>query len=506
MIVPIVAMSLSKASIESRAKDWRNGAVVYQVFVDRFVPPANPRAKAKFYASPRTFHSWDDLPKAGKFDPKLGVWTHELDFWGGDLKGVESKLSYIRDLGADVLYLNPIHEAFTNHKYDAIDYKKVDPAFGTTKDLSGLISKSHKSGLKVVLDGVFNHMGRRSPYLQDALKSAKSPYRDWFFLGKQYQAGYKGWLGGVNMPVLHLEDAGLQKYLWRDKDSVVQHYLNLGIDGWRLDVAYEIGPELLGEITKYAHKAKKGSLVVGEILGYPAGWFPNIDGQYNLFAPGLCMEMLDGTVSGGRAADMLNDYVADAGIENVLKSWLVADNHDTPRLTSMLPSDKDRMLEWALLFTLPGCPNVYYGSELGMTGGGDPENRAPMRWDLVSPQNETLAWVKKLIGFRKSHPSLRYGDFQALRTEKLLAFTRTTGLLREDVIVVVNPTAKKVTETFAHRMGNLMSWEEMQDLVSGGKVLQKMGLMTVEAPPKSIQIFVPVVTRVNGFSPYDRIK
>ena len=506
MIVSIVAMSLMKSSIESRAKDWRNGAIIYQVFVDRFVPPTNPKAKAKFFGAPRTYKLWDELPKAGKFDPKVGVWTHELDFWGGDLPGVESKVDYIKDLGADVLYLSPIHEAFTNHKYDAIDYKKIDPAFGSTKDFTSLVSKSHKAGLKVVLDGVFNHMGRRSPYLQDALKNTKSPYRDWYFLGKQYEAGYKGWLGGTNMPVLHLEDSGLQKYIWKGEDSVVQHYLKLGIDGWRLDVAYEIGPEFLGEITKYAHKAKKGSLVVGEILGYPAGWFPNLDGQYNLFAPGICIEMLKGNVDGGRTGAMLNEYVQDAGIDNVLKSWLVADNHDTARLTTMLPDDKDRMLALALLFTLPGCPNVYYGSELGMKGGGDPENRAPMRWDLVTKENATLNWVKKFVTFRRSHPSLKYGDFQGLQTDKLLAFTRTTGKLRENAIVVVNPTAKRVKETFVHRIGNLMSWEEMEDMISGQKDRQMAGMMTVEMPPKSIRIYTPIITRVNGFSPYDRIK
>ena len=506
MVVSIVALSISMSSIESRAKDWRNGAVIYQVFVDRFVPPTDPKSKAKFFPAPRKFKAWDELPKGGKFDPKVGVWTHELDFWGGDLPGVESKIGYIRELGADVVYLNPIHEAFTNHKYDASDYMKIDPSFGTMKDMSDLIAKSHKSGMKVVLDGVFNHMGRHTPYLASALSSENSPYRKWFFIDKKYKAGYKGWLGGTNMPVNHLEDVGLRKYLWTGSDSVVQHFLKLGIDGWRLDVAYEIGPEFLGDLTKHAHKAKKGSLVVGEMLGYPAGWFPNVDGQYNLFAPELCNQALKGNISGGRVGLMLNDYVQDAGIEHVLKSWLIADNHDMVRLATALPEMEDRKLALALLFSLPGCPNIYYGTELGMTGGDDPANRAPMRWDLNTPENETLSWVKKLIGFRKTHPSLRYGDFHALQTDKLIAFTRTTGKLRENVIVVVNPTDKKVTETFAHRIGNLMSWQTIEDQITGEKMTQKVGMMTVQIPPKSIRIYTPVVTRTNGFSPFDRIK
>ena len=506
MVASIVALSMSTSNMECRSKDWRNGAVIYQIFVDRFVSPIDRANKAKYFLSPRTFKDWDDLPKGGKFDPRLGVWTHELDFWGGDLAGVESKLGYVKDLGVDVVYLNPIFEAFTNHKYDTSDYRKIDPSFGTEKDLNNIIRTSHQSGMKVVLDGVFNHMGRRNPHLSSALESENSPYRKWFFIDKKYNVGYKGWLGGTNMPVNHLEDEGLRKYLWTGKDSVVQHYLKAGIDGWRLDVGYEIGPEFLGDLTKHAHKAKKGSLVVGEMLGYPSGWFPSVDGQYNLFAPELCTQALAGNITGGRIGAMLNDYVRDAGIENVLKSWLIADNHDMVRLATKLPNFEDRKLALALLFTLPGCPNIYYGTEIGMTGGDDPENRAPMRWDLVSKENETLSWTKQMIGFRKKHPSLKYGDFQALQTDKLIAFNRTTGKLRENVIVVVNPTGKKVTEMFSHRIGNLMSWQEMEDQFTGERIPQKTGMMTVSIPPKSIRIYTPIVTRSNGFSPYDRIK
>jgi cyclomaltodextrinase len=349
-------------------------------------------------------------------------------------------------------------------------------------------------------------MGRRNPFLASALASENSPYRNWFFIDRKFKAGYKGWLGGTNMPVNHLEDKGLRKYLWTGKDSVVKHYLNLGVDGWRLDVGYEIGPEFLSDLTKHAHTAKKGSLVVGEMLGYPAGWFPNVDGQYNLFAPNLCAEALKGNISGGRVGVMLNDYVIDAGIDNVLKSWLIADNHDTVRLATSLPNFEDRKLAFALLFTLPGCPNIYYGTELGMTGGDDPTNRAPMRWDLVNNNNKTLNWVRQLVEFRRAHPSLKYGDFQALHTDKLLAFTRTTGKLRENAIVVVNPTSNTVTETFSHRIGNLMSWQQMEDKFSGEKIFQKVGMMTVQLPPKSIRIYTPIITRTNGFSPFDRIK
>jgi glycosidase len=360
--------------------------------------------------------------------------------------------------------------------------------------------------MKIVLDGVFNHMGRRSSTFQDALKNPKSSFRDWYYIDDSFKNGYKGWIGGTNMPVNRVESQSMANYLWNAPDSVVQGFLKRGIDGWRLDVAYELGTEILAEITKSSHKAKKGSLVVGEMLGYPAGWSPQVDGQYNLFATSVCKDMLNGEVSGSQAGLLLSDWISDAGIDHALKSWLIADNHDMDRLASVFADDKDRFLMLAMLLALPGSPNIYYGSELGMVGKGDPENRAPMRWDLVSDTNKTLTWIRQLLAIRKSNPALKYGDFTALRSEKLLAFTRTTGKLRDNVIVLVNPTAKSVKETFSHRIGNLMSWQSMEDVITKKKVVQKSGLLTAEVPAKSVQILVPVIDRTNGFSPYDRIK
>lgn len=506
MVVLPLAMSIAMTDFDKRTKDWRNGAVVYQIFVDRFVPPADHRAKAKFYPAPKKYKEWSELPKGGTLIENLGVWSHELDFWGGDLLGVASKLDYIKDLGAEIVYLNPIHEAFTNHKYDATDYKKIDPAFGTEADLKSVIVGTHKRKMKLVLDGVFNHMGRHSPHLAKALSDPKSKQHSWFYTGKQYKAGYRGWLGGTNLPVLNLSSPSLQEYIWKGPDSVVKKFLDLGIDGWRLDVAYEIGHEHLAEIRKYAHKAKPGSLVFAETWGYPEGWFDSVDGQHNMLATDLAIDLFNGEISGGQVGRIWNDLVKDAGIDNLLKCWIVADNHDTPRLPTQLPKFEDRKLMLALMMTLPGCPNVYYGSELGMEGGGDPANRAPMRWDLNTPENPTLAWTKQLIKLRSKLKALRYGDFQALQTEQLFAFNRTSGYLRDNVIVVVNPTNKPLTETFAHRIGNLMSWQEMKDELSGEKVFQKSGLMKITVPPKTIRILSPVITRRNGFSPTDRIK
>ncbi|MBC8066154.1 MAG: glycoside hydrolase family 13 protein, partial [Chlorobia bacterium] len=234
----LLAMTLSPnlgpETFQARAKDWRIGPVIYQVFVDRFFPPRNPIAKAKFFTGPRKLRNWDELPKGGTFLPEVGLWSHELEFWGGDLPGVQSKLGYISKLGADVLYLTPIHQALTNHRYDAQDYLKVAPEFGTGKDLDRLISGTHGAKMRIVLDGVFNHVGRTSDLFQQASKNPKSPRRDWFYFGKEYKTGYRAWAGVGNLPALNLESRRVQDYIWRSKNSVVRHYLNRGIDGWRL--------------------------------------------------------------------------------------------------------------------------------------------------------------------------------------------------------------------------------------------------------------------------------
>ena len=494
----------SHSSFVERANDWRMGAVVYQVFVDRFAPSKDLDAKKRIIKPPRVLKEWTETPKASQFNPKTG-WPHVLEFWGGDLKSIQGKLNYVQALGADVLYLTPIFQAYSNHTYDTEDYTKIAPEFGTQSDLTDLIQDLHKRKMKLILDGVFNHVGRTSPLFQQAQKDVHSPYREWFTFGKEYEGGYRAWFGTPDLPALRLEAHAVGDYLWRSPDSIVRRYLRAGIDGWRLDVAFDIGPKILAEITHAAHETKPGSPVVGEISGYPAGWFDSVDGVFNFHSMQVSIEMLNGRISGGRAGKMLERVVSDAGIENLLRSWIQIDNHDTPRAANIVPQPELRRLAEALLFTLPGSPVVYYGSELGMTGAGDPENRAPMRWDLANDNNPELVWVRQLIHLRKQHPALRYGDFQALDTDRLLAFTRTTDKVRETVLVAVNPTSETVQETFATRVGHIMSWGQMEEVFTGAKLPSKTGLFTLEIPPHSVRFFVPVTMPNAGYSPYERI-
>jgi glycosidase len=486
-----------------RAADWRNGAVVYQVMVDRFAPSANLEAKKSLYASPKRLLPWTTEPKQGKNNEKLGMWSHEIDFWGGDLASFASKQSYIKQLGADVVYFLPIFEGFTNHKYDTLDYTKIDPQLGTREDLKRVVKGLHKDGMKVMLDGVFNHLSQYAPMFMAARADAKDPQRDWFFIDEK--GGYRAYANVRNMPSWNLENKAVRDYLWNQKSSVVRQYLKDGIDGWRLDVAFEVGPQWCDEITKAAHKEKAGSWVVGEVAGYPADWFPQLDGVYNFHSFAVGRAMLEGKMSGGQAGLALQQLVNDSGIENLLKCWLQTDNHDTTRLASIVPAVEDRNLLRSLQFTLPGAPVLYYGSELGMEGKDDPMNRAPMRWDLVADTNPDLASTRQLMAIRKASPALRYGDCSALATEKLFGFARTTDKIREAVIVVANPTAKSITETFPSRVGRIMSWGELQDVVSGVKYRSVNGMLTVTVPPKSVQILKPITDATDGISRYHRI-
>ena len=246
-----------------RAADWRNGALVYQVLVDRFAPPENIEAKRHLYASPRKLRKWNESPQRGTFLSEHDVWSHEVDFWGGDLNSLRGQLDHVQDLGADVLYLNPIHQALTNHKYDAQDYFAVSPEYGTRADLKTLADDLHRRGMKLVLDGVFNHVGRSSAWFQEAMKDADSPKRSWFDIAPTYKLGYRAWANVANLPELRLENPAVQARVFRDPDSVVQGYLRDGVDGWRLDVASDIGFAILADLTRAAHEARPGSLVIG---------------------------------------------------------------------------------------------------------------------------------------------------------------------------------------------------------------------------------------------------
>lgn len=497
-----------KGVFEQREKDWRNGAVIYQVLVDRFAPPADLAAKKPLYPPPKTLRAWSETPQRGTYLEAHKLWSHEIDFWGGDLQSLAGKLDHIQQLGADVLYLNPIHLGYTNHKYDALDYNAISPEFGTREDVKSLARNVHARGMKLVFDGVFNHMGRNSPKFREAEADPKSRYRNWFVFGPQFAGGARSWWLAENLPELNLENPAVRDHIYAKPDSVVRSYLRDGIDGWRLDVAVDIGFEYLAELTRAAHQQKPGSLVVGEIASYPKEWFPAVDAVMHFTLRHVLLRLADGRIAPRQGAQMIERLMQESDYEHLLKSWVYLDNHDTERLATALPTEAQRRLAQVLQFTLPGAPNLYYGSEVGMTGRDDPEMRAPMRWDLVEARHPNLEWTRQLIGLRKQHRALRVGNFRPVTSDRLLGFERHTDRVRDTVFVLANPGPTEITETVLLANSKLMNPFKLIDLLptSAAPVSIMSSLLQVTVPAHGVRVLAPEVDPPGGYTSYKRVR
>ncbi|MBU6257861.1 MAG: hypothetical protein KGL18_14425 [Burkholderiales bacterium] len=494
---------------EARARDWRNGAVVYQVLVDRYAPAADLEAKRHLYPAPKRLRRWDELPQPGTYLEDRKVWSHEIDFWGGDLASTRARLDHVESLGADVLYLNPICLAYTNHKYDALDYQAISPEYGSRDDVRELAAELHRRGMKLVLDGVFNHMGRNAPRFRAAEADPASPFRDWFVFGAQYPGGARAWWRAENLPELNLENPRVREHIHAAPDSVVRSYLRDGVDGWRLDVAFDIGFTFLEQLTRSAHAEKAGSLVVGEIANYPRDWFPSVDAVMHFALRHLTLRLADGRLDATSYGAMVTRLIDDAGIENMLKSWIYLDNHDTPRLATTLPDARARRLAQVLQFTLPGSPNLYYGAEVEMAGGEDPSMRAPMRWDLVEAGHPALDWTRSLIRLRREHRALRVGNYRPLSTRRLYGFERWTDRVADTVIVLVNPSDATVSETVMIANSKLMDGTTMIDLIPAPQsrpLRLAATLLEVEMAPRSFRVLRPETAPPGGYTNYKRVQ
>lgn len=493
-----------RQEMQKRKDDWRNRQIVYQIFVDRFVRSGDLDARETLYADPKRLRPWWQQPKAGKYVESAGCWGHEIDFWGGNLQGVKEKLPYLAELGVNTIYLNPIFRAFTNHKYDTGDYFEIDPQFGTIQDLTDLSEEAHRRGIKLVLDGVFNHVGTRSAWFESAIKSPDGPYRSFFYFDAGYSHGYRAWCNIKNLPELNLENPEVQAKIFAAPDSVVQRYLDV-VDGWRLDVAFDLGPEILSKITESAHQVKSDSLVIGEIWNYPDGWLKSMDGVMNFHLRQIILDFVQGNISPSKAGQWIERMIRDAGIEPVLKSWTVLSNHDTPRIKALLPEPDLQKLALVLQFTLPGAPVIYYGEELGMMGGEDPANRGPMQWSLLDG-NEDLEFYRKLLSLRHGCESLQYGDFAHIDAERLLVFCRSTAYVKDLVIVAVNPKNQPITETVAIPEYRLMNWAKLENWQDREQIPVYCGIVKLSIPARGYRILRPIVAETDGYTPYKRVQ
>ena len=454
---------------------WFGEGVTYQIFPDRF-RRAHKRG-VEGLVGHRTLHErWDEpmdyLPDAnGDFC---------TDFFGGDLSGITEKLDYLVSLGVTTLYLNPIFESSTNHRYDTADYRHIDPLLGSEDDLRTLCARARERGIRVILDGVFNHTGANSVYFNKygfypsvgAAQSEASPYAKWYRFS-HFPDEYDAWWGIKNLPAVEESCEDYVNFIIEDRDSVVRHWLRAGASGWRLDVADELpdwfieklrravdeetdGGFLLGEVwedgsTKIAYSQRRRYLLGREthaLMNYP---FRNAILSYLLH--GRAEEFRD------EMETLRENYPAPA----YFSAMNFLSTHDTPRLLTVLgygsewwPQTRQERAERELsrrerevglarlrlaalvMFSFPGAPTVYYGDEAGMEGFEDPFNRGTYPWGHEN--RELIAYFARLGALRGARASLRRGSIEYLLAEEnLLAFAR--DLDGERTLTVTNAGA-----------------------------------------------------------------
>ena len=482
-----------------RDHDWRIGRIIYQVFVDRFAPSLNLDAKRDLYASPKTLKPWTELPSRGVKSLEVPHYTHELDFWGGDIPSLISKLSYIKQLGVDTLYINPIFDAYTNHKYDTKDYLTISPEYGSMSDFKTLLKEANNQTMRIVLDGVFNHMSYHSPIFQDALKNTTSPYRSWFVFGEGFRYPYRAWHNAASLPELDLTNPTVRRFLF---ENVVQHYLQLGLSGWRLDTAIELGYTYLKELSDHAHAIKPDSLVVGEVNNYPSSWVKVIDGVLQLPLRDWMIQTALGNIPASLAMQQLDQYITDTGIEGMLKSWILLENHDVPRTRFDLHKDKRYQFAKWLSVTLPGNLHLYQGEEYGQNGGPDPLNREPFPWHLTQQPNVYYDLHKAMIALRKQERALRIGDYKKIPSQNLISFLRITDDHHESLVIVANPSTQPIKEWLLIPETKLRSHLSFYDLITGEKIVESWGIyLPLTVPPHRVFILKPQQTPIDGYSP-----
>lgn len=395
--------------------DWYNQGVVYQIFPDRFAN-GNPygeitgRKKNSFL-----YATEEDTPYYIKNSRgEITRW----DFFGGNLAGIRKKLPYLKKLGVNTIYLNPIFLATSNHRYDTVDYMKIDPMLGDEDDLRGLIHDLHQNGMHLLLDGVFNHVGQESIYFQEAIKDKSSHYYSWFnFI--DYPEKYQSWWGVSSLPEVNKSNPEYQDFIYGDH-GVLAKWMKDQVDGWRLDVADELPMDFLRNIRNRLMK-ENCQVMIGEVWGDASDKFvnseyrpytfgDNLTGVMNYpvrnFIVGLLTsENNDAEIALMNKLALLVEHYPTNFLRNCLNN---IGTHDTVRIKTALQNDEKLvLLAFGLMFMLPGVPCIYYGDEAGLIGDKDPDNRRFFPWGRES--RSLIAQVSKWINVRKQNPVLVKG-------------------------------------------------------------------------------------------------
>ncbi len=438
---------------EVAVPEWARGEIIYQVLVDRFHdgdPANNPEGTAHWNAEP-----------------------DGSTYYGGDFEGLKQKLGYIRGLGARIIYLSPVLKSPTYHKYDVSDYYAVEEIYGGERGLKELTDSAHALGLKVVLDGVFNHCSWKNPLFLDVVeKGADSPYADWFnaesFPVDLERANYENFAGIVpSMPRFNTSNPNVADYLI----SSAEHWTRrIGIDGWRLDVADEVAHSFWRKFRTRLTAANPDILILGEIWNFASQWLlgDELHTATNYKFMRAALRLAEGKLTAQGFMDALDASKAQykTPVHGVLVNLL--GSHDTERIFTAAEDEETAFLCIAAMLLLDGMPLIYYGDEAGMRGGNDPACRAAMRWELTkTPLAERIASLMRL---RSASAALKLGSTQrcSFCGGGLLAFTREYG--GEKLTAVLNFGDKSAAAPLSGEqiLGNALKTEGGFELLPKG--------------------------------------
>ncbi|OKH18040.1 alpha-amylase [Hydrococcus rivularis NIES-593] len=439
--------------------DWVKNAVFYQIFPDRFAK--SQKSHQGLWIS-NNLEPWDDPPTLQRYK-------------GGDLWGVIEKLDYLKDLGINAIYFTPIFQSASNHRYHTHDFYQVDPMLGGNMALDALLEAAHQRNMKVVLDGVFNHASRGFFFFNDILEHGPlSAWLDWFIVegwpvsayDGSKPANYVSWADNRALPKFNHDNPQVREYIMQ----IGEYWLKKGIDGWRLDVPNEVkAPGFWQEFRSRVKAINPDAYIVGEIWEDSRQWLDGtqFDGVMNYlftaptiaFAAGdrVIMEFVESlsyypypALSAPEYAEKIQQLLALYPWEIQLTQLNLLNSHDTARLLTIAGGDRASVeLATLLLFTFPGAPSIFYGDEVGLPGGLDPDCRRGFpkekNWDL-----EVLNYHKQLIAVRNQYAALRTGDYRVLYAQGgVYVFSRSLGTEQLIVAVNVDTTPAAITVEFA---------------------------------------------------------
>ncbi len=452
------------------------GRVMYQIFPDRFAKSGfvDPSGKLEPY------HMHANTMETPVYWPNEQGRITNSDFFGGNLKGITEKLPYLKQMGIGIIYLNPIFMAYSNHRYDTADYMRIDPLLGTERDFAALCQEAHKLDMKIILDGVFSHTGSNSVYFDaqgifgnGAVSNQQSPYRDWYQF-EDYPTKYTAWWGIDTLPCVNELNESYMDYIINSQDSVIAHWMNLGADGFRLDVADELPDEFIAAFHKKLKEINPQALLLGEVwedasnkISYSKRrrYFSdsNLDSVMNYPFKEAILGFVKGEITGKDFAERIMTIVENypRPVLDCLMNLL--STHDTPRIITALSgrgagmskaekanfkltgSDLERALALAkvsalLQFTLPGNPSIYYGDEIGMEGFEDPLNRAFYDWE--HPNISLQAFYQKLTHLKNENKAVRGGDI--IFQEAGDSFIEYARIAQNETVYVAVSLGKKI--------------------------------------------------------------